>query len=244
MAGASILKNWYFDWVYLPSYDFTVTRLSPYQSLHKNSLSHLSVNDGVKVLVIGVGTGQDVLNLKLENKDKSFSISAIDLSRQGLMRTRKKAAHVNQKVDALQMDAQQLSFADGKFDRVLCLHTMDFLQDVGTATGEIMRVLKKDGEFVISYPAGRGSAMLASSTGGSIARKFASGHFLMAIQEAFAGLGAALVYLPLAFTVKPQGGFYSRQTLEAMISKLGLAQHTIIEDRVYQDLIVWGKKKS
>ncbi len=236
------LKNWYFDWVYLPSYDFTVTRLSPYESLHRNSLSHLSVNDGSNVLVIGVGPGRDVVNLKLRNKNKNFSVSAIDLSRQGLKRTKKKAARVNQRVDAIQMDAQHLSFAEGKFDRVLCLHTMDFLNDIQGATDEIMRVLKKNGEFVISYPAGRGSAMLASSTGGSIARKFARGHLLMAMQEALAGLGSALVYFPLAFTVKPQGGFYSRTTLDAMITKLGLAQHTIIEDRVYQDLIVWGRK--
>ncbi len=236
------LKSWYFDWVYLPSYDYTVTKLSPYQSLHKNSLDYMSMNEGASALVIGVGPGQDVVNLRLRNKDKSFSVSAIDLSRQGLMRTRRKAAKVNQGVDTLQMDAQHLSFGDGRFDRVLSLHTMDFLEDIEGATDEIMRVLKKNGEFVVSYPAGRGSAMLASSTGSSIAKKISGGHFLMALQETFAGIGAALVYFPLAFTVKPQGGFYSRASLEQMIAKLGLAEYTIIEDKVYQDLIVWGKK--
>lgn len=242
IAVSPKLKSWYFDWVYMPSYDFTVTRLSPYQSLHRNSLDYLSIYDGANALVIGVGPGQDVVNLRLRNKDKRFSISAIDLSRQGLMRTKRKAARVDQRVDTLQMDAQHLSFGDGKFDRVLCLHTMDFLEDIEGATGEIMRVLKKNGEFVISYPAGRGSAMLASSTGSSIAKKIAGGHFLMALQETLAGIGAAIVYLPLAFTVKPQEGFYTRASLGDMLHKQGLAEYTVIEDNVYQDLIVWGKK--
>ena len=53
-------------------------------------------------------------------------------------------------------DAQVLPFKDKSFERMLMLETLEHLKDADKGLSEIKRVLKKDGEIIISTPNGFG----------------------------------------------------------------------------------------
>jgi ubiquinone/menaquinone biosynthesis C-methylase UbiE len=140
------------------------------------------------------------------------------------------------------MDAHRLEFAEGSFDKVFCVHVMGFLEDDRTATQEIMRVLKKGGQYVITYPSGSGSFELTGEITRNIWRDLRAGRLLKAVKQCFATAVAGIAYAPGASWVKPRQGFYSQESLKSMLNELGFRDYRIEEDRAYQDIIVYGGK--
>ena len=171
-----------------------------------------------------------------------FVLLGIDLSRHALVRAGRKARRRGKGMDTLQMDAQVLALRDQSVDRVLCLHTMLFVDDDRVATRELLRVLKKGGEFVVTYPAGTGSWQLAGEVGADVLGLVRRGRLGQALTEAAAALGAMIVYAPLAFLSRRKDGFQSRPKLERMLASLRLTEYTIDEDPAYQELLVWGRR--
>jgi SAM-dependent methyltransferase len=49
-------------------------------------------------------------------------------------------------------DIQQLSFADGEYDLVLCSHVLEHVPDDGAAIGELARILSAEGLALLSVP--------------------------------------------------------------------------------------------
>lgn len=235
-------QRFYFDRVYAPAYDLTVAQLAPYRRLLNSTLGRLSLREGHSVLSVGTGTGNELVGLLERSGRANLFVVAVDLSRPSLARARRKTRDSGNGVQLLQMDAQRLGFVSGRFDRVICLHTMDFLEDTFAATREIIRVLRKGGEFVVSYPWGKGSTGLVSEVGQSVLGKLRHGRTLAALKEAIAGIGAALAYLPLALTTSAGDTSYSRSRIERLLTSAGIREYTIEEEHVYQDYIVWGVK--
>ncbi len=121
------------------------------------------------------------------------------------------------------MDAQKLNLAEESFDKVLCLHLMGFLADDKEATGEIIKVLKSGGQFVITYPSGNVGTKLATEIRRSIYHNLKLRKYGTVIRESLAGIGAAMVNIPITlFWEKPRQGFYSYQDLDMMLTALGL----------------------
>ncbi len=238
----SRFQNLYFDWVYTPVYDFTVAQLEAYRRLQSASLDRLSLRDRCMVLSVGTGTGNELLRLIQRNGATNWSLVAVDLSRRSLSIAGRKARRSGKAVAVLQMDAQHLGFADGQFDRVVCLHTMDFLKDTKAATWELLRVLKKGGEFVITYPLGEGIGGLAGAVARSVGRKLRRGALASALKEVGVSLGAAVAYAPLAMSAKPQRLLYARQDLEGLLDSMEISEYEIEEDHIYRDFIVWGAR--
>ncbi len=58
-------------------------------------------------------------------------------------------------VNLIEADASNLPFADGFFDKVLCVHLLEHLADPAGAIGEMHRVLKPQGRAVIVVPCER-----------------------------------------------------------------------------------------
>ncbi len=230
------------DRVYLPVYDLTVGQLPAYQRLQKTAVERLSVQEGHAVLIVGVGNGNEVVHLLDRTRSKGVFMVGADLSRSGLMRCRRKVARRGRAIEVIVTDAQRLAFADAQFDRLLCLHTMDFLEDPLKATQEMMRALKKGGEFVISYPSGKGVGGVAKDVGRNVLRNLRRARLVDAGKETVAAAGAALAYAPLALSAKPRHGFYTGQSLAHLLASVGITQFTMEEDRTYQDFIVWGKR--
>ena len=232
----------YFDLVYTQVYDHTVAWIAPYRRFIKESAGRLALRDGSSVLSIGAGTGNDILHLTKDTPSSGFTLVAVDLSRRSLQRARRKLNGHGDRLEIIRMDAHHLAFSDQQFDAVMCLHTMDFVQDSAAVTREIFRVLKKGGDFVITYPTGRGSSGLAAEIRASIAGNLRRGRFLTATGEAVATLGAALAYAPLAFSNSRRQASLSLSSIENLMESIPVKEFNISEDHAYQDIVVLGKR--
>ena len=239
MLGTKLMRA-YFNYAYNPVYDFTTGRLNCYRRLQERCVSKLEFKDKDRVLCLGIGTGNEMFHILKMNKN--VDITAVDYSSKALRKAHKKALAWGKGIDVFTMDAKCLEFTTGSFDEVLCLHVMDFVEDNEKVTGEILRVLKDGGQFVITYP----SKKEGMSLGLNLLREIihdntdAGRHRVIALLKSIAQMLAGLIYLPLF--LRPKKGFYSHKGLQMMIVKLTDGNLQIEEDPVYQDYIVYGRK--
>jgi ubiquinone/menaquinone biosynthesis C-methylase UbiE len=230
----------YFNYAYNPVYDFTTGRLNRYRRLQERCVEKLKLKDKERVLCIGVGTGNEILHVL--HRNKKVSIVGVDYSYTALQRASEKVLALSKEVQLLLMDARYLDFAAGSFDKVLCIHLMDFVQENGKVTNEILRVLKPGGQFVITYPSAKeGPRLGISLLSDSVRHSINSGkNRVRALLESLAQMLLGIVYLPLLF--RPRRRAYSRGELEAILVQSTDGDCQIEEDAVYQDFIVYGKK--
>lgn len=243
MSLAEKLMQAYFNLVYNPVYDFTTARLSRYLKLQQVCISKLEFNDNDSVLCVGVGTGNEVLHILQANR--SVSIVGVDYSEAALHRAYAKALQLGKKIKVLNMDARHLEFSPGTFDKVLCIHVMDFLQDCQQVTNEVFRVLREGGQFVITYPSDKediklGSGLLKDAVNNGLASGKNRFRVILGLMPRML-LG--FIYLP-QMVFRPKENVYSRRKLKAMIDSLANGGFQIKEDPVYQDFIVYGRKST
>ncbi|MFO8143126.1 MAG: class I SAM-dependent methyltransferase [Dehalococcoidales bacterium] len=232
----------YFDSVYNIAYDFTTARLRRFQKLQASCVGRLTLEDDDQVLCVGLGTGNEIQHILTKNRE--VAVTGIDYSKTALKKAVRKAISTGRSISLHLMDARQLDFASGTFDSVVCIHVMDFLgdaRDQEKATAEIMRVLKKGGEFVITYPSGKeqklGKSLLKDAFRGYISE---GKHPFVAFWKLAVQVITALVYLPLLSRTKKS--FYSKRKLGAMLGQMEGVDFQIEEYPVYQDLIAHGRK--
>lgn len=229
----------YFNSIYNPVYDFTTAQLNRYRKLQERCISKLELRDSDKVLCVGLGTGNEVFHILQRNRN--VSIVGVDYSKNALQKAYSKALIWGKEINVLIMDARHLEFAAGNFDKVLCLHVMDFVEGNEQVTSEVLRVLKNGGQFVITYPSDKEGPKLGFNLlKDSVTYNINSSHRLRSLLTLAAQIVAGTVYLPLLF--RPKRKSYSRSELEAMIAGLTTEDFQIEEDAVYQDFIVYGKK--
>jgi len=237
--GTKLMKV-YFNFVYNPVYDFTTGRLNRYRNLQKRCVGKIEIEDNDRVLCVGLGTGNEIFHILEMNRN--VGIVGVDYSHTALRKAYKKALVLGKEIEGLVMDARYLELTTGSFDKVLCIHVMDFVEENEKVTNEILRVLKDRGQFVITYPSDKEGLKLGLNLlKDSIRNNLDSGkRYIRALSESLAQILAGIVYLPLLF--RPKRKSYSRSELEAMISRLTAGDFQIEEDSVYQDFIVYGKK--
>ena len=234
------LMKVYFDFIYNPVYDFTTAKLAPYHTLQTRCINKFKFDDGDKVLCVGVGTGNEIV--RIWEMNRNVGIAGIDCSNTALKKTRKKALRSGSDVETFVMDARCLEFTTGSFDKVLCIHVMDFVEENEKVTDEILRVLKDGGQFVITYPSEKEGARLGFNLlKDSIRHNLGSRkHRIRAFLEFVVQMVVGLAYLPVL--LRPKKRSYSRRELEAIIAELTTRDFQIEEDAVYQDFIVYGRK--
>lgn len=241
MSFAQRIMQAYFDFVYNRVYDFTTGRLHRYRKLQSRCVSRLELEDGDNILCVGVGTGNEVLHIL--QIDRNVKIVGVDYSKTALQKAYRKALARGKEIEVLIMDVRRLEFAAGSFDKVLCLHVMDFIDDNKEGTKEVLRVLKHGGQFVITYPSGKEDTnLLLNLFKDTVAHNIDSGkHRCRAFFESIAQLMTSIVYLPLY--LRPNKRIYSRSELEALIAGLAGGHYQIEEDAMYHDFIVYGRKE-
>lgn len=234
------LTQTYFNIAYNQVYDFTTARLNCYRKLQERCVGKLELKDNDKVLCVGIGTGNEVFHV-LE-MSRNVSITGVDYSSTALRKAYKKALRLGKEIELLLMDARKLEFAAGSFDKVLCLHVMDFIPENREVTSEILRVLKTGGQFVITYPSDKEGARLGFNLlKDGIHHYMDSGkHRISSFLKFVTQMVVGIVYLPLLF--RPKKMSYSRSQLEAIITESTTGDFQIEENPVYQDFIVYGKK--
>lgn len=109
------------------------------QSLFKG----LSLDNGEKILFVGVGTG---LELDLV-KNAEVNVTAIDLSPDMLNKAKKKYEQYN--INFIEMDAQNLKFDENEFDLVVGGLVLSVVPDANRCLEQMIRVLKPNGKIVI-----------------------------------------------------------------------------------------------
>lgn len=240
MSFSSKLMQAYFNYAYNPVYDFTTGRLNCYRQLQERCVDKLELKDKERVLCVGVGTGNEILHIL--HRNRNVSIVGIDYSDTALRKACRKAQILGKKIELLIMDARFLQFPAGSFDKVLCIHLMDFVEENEKVANEILRVLNDGGRFVITYPSTKeGPRLGIRILSDSVRHSINSGkHRVRALLECLAQMLVGIVYLPLLWRQKRKS--YSRNELEAMLSQSTTGDCQIEEDTVYQDFIVYGEK--
>lgn len=234
------LMQAYFNYAYNPVYDLATGQLSRYHNLQKRCVGKLNLKDRDRVLCVGVGTGNEILHIFRRNRN--VGMVGIDYSHTALNRASKKVLALSKEIQLLLMDARYLRFPAGSFDKVLCIHLMDFVQENEKVTSEILRVLKDGGQFVITYPSDKeGPRLAVNLLSDSLRHGINSGkHRVRVLLEFLVQMVAGFVYLPLLF--RPRQRSYSRSKLEVMLTQSATGDCQIDEDTVYQDFIVYGRK--
>ena len=239
----AIFQSLYFDRVYTPVYDYTVGRIAAYRDFQSNSILRLNLKPGVSLLSVGVGTGNEITQLLPIVESQDISVTAVDFSPRALGRVKAKTERARGLVRPVRVDAHALAFRDNVFDRVLCLHTMDFLASPERAASELVRVLRPGGEFVVTFPSGKGGSELGFTVARSVINSVRRGELGQAIGESAAGIGAVFAYLPLALATKPaEPGFFNPAKITQMMVALNVDEFEVAEDPVYQDFLVHGIK--
>lgn len=240
MSFTSKLMQAYFNYAYNPVYDLTVARLNRYRKLQERCVGKLELKDNDRVLCVGLGTGNEILHILEMNRN--VDIVGIDYSYAALQKACKKALALGKQIKSVVMDTRYLEFTAGSFDRVVCIHVMDFVQENEKVTHEILRVLKNGGRFVITYPSYREGIRLGLNLlSDSFWHGINSGkHRIRALLEPLAQMLVGIVYLPFLF--RPKQKPYSRSELESMITRLTTGDFQIEEDPIYQAFIVSGRK--
>ena len=233
------LVRFYFNRVYTPLYDATTARFSVYRHLQEACASKFEFKGNESVLCVGIGTGNEIPYLL--QRHSGLHLVGIDMSTEALKKASRRAKSLDKDVQLHKMDVRNLQFQNESFDKVLCLHVMDFVDDYEVATGEIIRVLKKQGQFVVTYPSkGEGFSLGINILKGNLRQNINSRKYFGALWEIIMQATVSLIYFPLLLRAKRR--CYSRQDLEEIFSNINTVQFQVEEDTVYMDSIVYGKK--
>ena len=97
-----------------------------------------------RVLYIGIGTGQEIVNFP-----PGLDITAVDMSYAMLERSHARVQNYRGKIHRCQMDAQATAFQDNTFDTILTVCVLCSVNQPTICLKELKRVLKPDGELVM-----------------------------------------------------------------------------------------------
>lgn len=102
-----------------------------------------------KVLDLGCGIGRNAIYLA----KMGFSVSAFDLSEDGLAQLQKEAQRENLNVDIKRGDMLTLPYETGYFDCLLAFHSIYHTDYAGLVTvlSEMRRVTKKGGQLLVTF---------------------------------------------------------------------------------------------
>src|SRR5215813_4096876 len=110
-----------------------------------DAIQRMGIKSGDRVLEVGVGTG---INAALY--PRSCSVTGIDLSSSMLEKAHDRIARKGlRNVRLLQMDAQNMKFADDSFDIVYAPYVISVVPDPVAVTREMHRVCRPGGKIII-----------------------------------------------------------------------------------------------
>lgn len=111
-------------------------------------------------LLLDVATGTGRLPLALLREHFQGQIVGLDLSLGMLRQARVKLQPYGEQVSLVWQDAGRLPFAEGAFDAVTCLESLEFLPRPAQAVGEMVRVLAPGGVLFLTNRVGGEARLL------------------------------------------------------------------------------------
>jgi ubiquinone/menaquinone biosynthesis C-methylase UbiE len=128
--------------LWAPVYDATVGHF--FLPGRKQALDILALQPGERVLLVGVGTGADLLLLP-----PGIQAVGVDISPAMLAKARQKLPLPDREVILLQGDAQKLLVAEASFDAVIFHLILSVIPDGAACLRENLRALKPGGRAMI-----------------------------------------------------------------------------------------------
>jgi ubiquinone/menaquinone biosynthesis C-methylase UbiE len=122
-----------------PIYDRLMSH-SIFRSARHHALTLLDIEPGEHVLLVGVGTGEDLAFVP-----PATSLVGIDLSEEMLEVARSKFPSADLRV----MNAESLAYPEASFDKVVLNLVLSVVERPEQALAEALRVLKPDGRIVV-----------------------------------------------------------------------------------------------
>jgi len=123
------------------SYNFVV------RQMRVEELSHPCVGPGVQVLDVGCGTGVSAPYYIA----KGCTYQGIDISPQMVEQARQREP--NERASFAVGDIERgLTLADGRFDLVIALGLLEYLDELDRTAAELVRVLRPGGTLIVSVP--------------------------------------------------------------------------------------------
>lgn len=115
------------------------------ESGRQKAIETMNLPIGAKILEIGVGTG-----LSLDFYPEDINLTAFDYSLGMLKESKKKLESKKHcSTDLLQMDVQQMAFADDSFDYILAAYVLTVVEDTAKAVKEIFRIARPGAKIVL-----------------------------------------------------------------------------------------------
>ena len=127
--------------LYTPIYDSVARHFS---TSRKQSIDSLDLQKSQSLLIVGAGTGLDLVFLP-----NDVSISATDITPAMVSRIVKRAKSLGQDVDAKIMDGQLLKLPDESYDVVILHLILAVIPDPIACIKEVERVLKPGGKVAV-----------------------------------------------------------------------------------------------
>jgi phosphatidylethanolamine/phosphatidyl-N-methylethanolamine N-methyltransferase len=128
--------------MWAPVYEATVEGL--FHPGRIRAMERLALQPGERILLVGVGTGADLLLLPA-----GVRAVGIDLSPAMLQRARRKLPMPDRDITLIQGDAQKLLVEASSFDAVIFNLILSVIPDGGTCLRENLRALKSNGRAVV-----------------------------------------------------------------------------------------------
>jgi 2-polyprenyl-3-methyl-5-hydroxy-6-metoxy-1,4-benzoquinol methylase len=111
---------------------------------HRAALRFLHPQSHETILDAGCGTG----DLAAQIAPHCRTIHAIDIAGNALNPAHRAIANLQ----FAKMNAETLAFADGSFDQIVCVETLEHLLAPDRALAEFSRILKPAGRLILTYP--------------------------------------------------------------------------------------------
>lgn len=128
--------------LYAPLYDAVAERA--FRRARRESLSQVQWQPGMRVLLVGAGTGLDLPWLP-----EDIELHATDLSPAMVKRVERRADTLGREAHTAEMDAEQLAYSDGEFDVVVMHLILAVMPDPARGLQEAYRVLKGGGQLCV-----------------------------------------------------------------------------------------------
>ncbi len=143
MDNSNVIKS-YNRWA--PGYDIVFAGIV--QNGRREAIQRMNCRSGETVLEVGVGTG-----LSLPYYPRETRVVGIDLTPSMLNKARARVVKEGLENVTLEvMDAQEMSFPDAVFDKVVAMYVASVVPDPERMVTEMKRVCKPDGDlFIVNH---------------------------------------------------------------------------------------------
>ena len=163
---------------------------------------------GGRVLDVATGDG-DFISLLKKTLGDYDSFIGIDVSGEEIEAAKK---NMGEAAEFFEMDAENIEFEDGYFDTVCVANSLHHLEDVGLVLGEMKRVLKPGGHFILQEMFCDGEQTEAQKTDTLSHNLDADIDFVLGV---------------------PHRRTFTRNEIKDIIAKLGLGKSDIFESSRY-----------